>query len=367
MSALDASKAGAQKKGKPSPEEIARLRAAAAARKAAAPKAAAPPPPPQQKKARDPAAEAAALRGFGVGCALVDCGANLQSRHGFDETARLLDRAALAGVGRVVLTGCDVAGSRSGVEFCERRSAAGGKGLYATAGVHPHDAKTWDDATAAQLRAIAASPHCVALGECGLDYDRMFSPRETQKDVFAKQCALARDLGKPLWVHVREVDAPGAPLGAYADAIAILGASGLDPRRVCVHCFTGSEAELRAVRTFGARVGFTGFLGIAKRSGATRSAAAALAAAGLLDVARGDVLLETDAPFMLPDKAYVPAALGKQLGLRGGKNEPAVLPAVARALADALGADARDVAEATTAAAAAFFAFDAADRAVDGG
>ena len=68
---------------------------------------------------------------------------------------------------------------------------------------------------------------------------------------------------------------------------------------------------------------------------------------------------------MLPDKAYVPAALGKQLGLRGGKNEPAVLPAVARALADALGADARDVADATTAAAGAFFAFDAADRAVE--
>ncbi|KAH8055533.1 hydrolase [Aureococcus anophagefferens] len=259
MSALDASKAGAQKKGKP-PRRPGRGAATAAA----------------TKKERDPAAEAAALRGFGVGCALVDCGANLQGRHGFDETARLLDRAALAGVGRVVLTGCDVAGSRSGVAFCERRSAAGEKGLYATAGVHPHDAKTWDDATAAELRAIAASPHCVALGECGLDYDRMFAARRSGAS--SRRSALARDLGKPLWVHVREVDAPGAPLGAYADAIAILGASGLD-QRACVHCFTG-PAEL--------------------------------------------------APSDLR-RAYVPAALGKQLGLRGGKNEPAVLPAVARA------------------------------------
>ncbi|KAH8046414.1 hydrolase [Aureococcus anophagefferens] len=194
-------------------------------KKAAAP-AAAPRPPPQQKKERDPAAEAAALRDFGVGCALVDCGANLQSRHGFDETAAL-DRAALAGVGRVVLTGCDVAGSRSG---------------------------TWDDATAAELRAIAASPHCVALGECGLDYDRMFSPRETQRDVFAAQCALARDLGKPLWVHVREVDAPGAPLGAYADAIAILGASGLDPRRREAVDLGRRQARVAEVAEHGAEV-----------------------------------------------------------------------------------------------------------------
>ncbi|KAH8045009.1 hydrolase [Aureococcus anophagefferens] len=295
MSALDASKAGAQKKGKPSPEEIARLRAAAAARnrgaqgRGAATAAA-------TKKERDPAAEAAALRGFGVGCASSTAARTCRAATA-GETA-LLDRAALAGVGRVVLTGCDVAGSRSG------------------------------------------------------------------RDVFAAQCALARDLGKPLWVHVREVDAPGAPLGAYADAIAILGASGLDPRRVCVHCFTGSEAELRAVRNFGARVGFTGFLGIAKRSGATRSAAAALAAAGSRRRPRRR-LARDGRPFMLPDKAYVPAALGKQLGLRGGKNEPAVLPAVARALATR-SAPTRDVAAATTAAAAAFFAFDAADAAVDG-
>jgi len=77
----------------------------------------------------------------------------------------------------------------------------------------------------------------------------MFSPRDVQLDVFAKQCALAVKLGRALFAHVREVDAEkGAPLGAYADAVRVLSEAGVDPRRVCVHCFTGGEAELAAVR-----------------------------------------------------------------------------------------------------------------------
>ena len=371
MSALDAGKKGGGKKAKPSLEEIAALREAAAARKAAAPAKEATPAAPakKQEKVRDPAAEAEALRAFAVGggATVVDIGANLQSRGSFAEVSRQLERAQLAGVERVVLTGCDVEGSTKGRETCERWLAAtGGAGLrcYFTAGVHPHDATTWTSETARACEALASTPHCVALGECGLDYDRMFSPRDVQRRVFAAQCALAADLGRALFVHVREVDAPRAPLGAYADALDILRASGVEPRRVCVHCFTGTEAELAAVRAYGARVGFTGFVGIAKRSGETRAAIRNLAAAGHLDVDAGDVLIETDAPFMLPDKAWLPAATSKKLGIRGGKNEPAVLPAVARALADALGADAPHVARATTAAARAFFDFPRADAAL---
>ena len=350
---------------KPSPEEIERRRRAKRAERAANPKKKVVQQQ-TQKKQRDPAEEAKALREFRI-APLIDAGANLQSRGSYDDVVRQLRRASQAGVAAVVLTGCDVDGSTAGKDFCERWASEGSTlQLGFTAGVHPHDASKFTEDTLQKLEALAAAPFCVALGECGLDYDRMFSPRDVQLAAFRAQCGLAKRLGRSLFVHVREKE-EGEALGAYRDAVAVMTEAQLIPEKVCVHCFTGSVDELAALVEFGCRVGFTGFLGIAKRSGATRAAAAALAAAGLLDVARGDVLLETDAPFMLPDKAYVPAALGKQLGLRGGKNEPAVLPAVARALADALGADARAVAESTTAAAAAFFAFDAADAAVDGG
>ncbi|KAK7231690.1 hydrolase [Aureococcus anophagefferens] len=361
MSALDASKAGAKQKGKPSPEEIARRAPPRGARKAAAPKAAAPPPPPQQKKERDPAAEAAALRDFGVGCARPSTAREPPIPPAASTRPRLLDRAALAGVGRVVLTGCDVAGSRSGVVVLRAAVRGGEKGLYATAAC-TRRRQDLGRRHGGGTPAIAASPHCVALGECGLDYDRMFS-RARAAGRLRGAGALARDLGKPLWVHVREVDAPGAPLGAYADAIAILGASGLDQRRV-VHCFTGSKRSSRpsgtSARAWASRASWASRSGPAPRGPPPRRSRRRAPRR------RQRAATETDAPFMLPDKAYVPAALGKQLGLRGGKNEPAVLPAVARALADALGADARASLRRRRPPRA-FFAFDAADAAVDGG
>ena len=147
--------------------------------------------------------------------------------------------------------------------------------LYTTVGVHPHDAKTLasfrdsesapttseddeighhnpvcviDEAQLSALRALAAKPHCVSLGECGLDYDRMFSARTLQLAAFEAQVALAAELQRPLFVHVRDREASkGPPLGAYADLLAILGRHHptLSPERVCIHCFTGGAAELR--------------------------------------------------------------------------------------------------------------------------
>ena len=334
---------------KPSPEEIERRRRAKRAERAANPKKKV---QQTQKKQRDPAEEARALREFRI-APLIDAGANLQSRGSYDDVVRQLRRASLAGVAAVVLTGCDVDGSTAGKDFCERWAAEGSTlQLGFTAGVHPHDASKFTDDTLSKLEALSTSPFCVAMGECGLDYDRMFSPREVQLAAFRAQCALAKRLDRSLFVHVREKEA-GEALGAYRDAVAVMTEAQLIPEKVCVHCFTGGTDELAALVDFGCRVGFTGFLGIAKRSGATREAVASLK-----DRLAGRLLLETDAPFMLPDKAYLPSSLQKRLGLRGGKNEPAVLPAVCRALADALGRDAADVARETTDASRTFFGFD---------
>ena len=289
---------------------------------------------PQKKKERDPEAEKAALKDWALGVSCVDIGANLQSRGSFAEIQRQIERAKFAKVDLVVLTGCDIEGSKKGKEACEAWAAKNDdQRILFTAGVHPHSAKEWSQETETQIRNLAASPYLASLGECGLDYDRMLSPREVQLDAFRAQCFLAKDLNRPLFVHCREKD-EGPPLGAYDDAVRILREAQLDPNDVCVHCFTGTESELRTVLDFGAYVGFTGFIGIKKRNADT------LTALKNLRFHHGDLLdrlmIETDSPFMSPDKFYLPTSASKQLGIRGGKNEPAVLPAVARALADAL-------------------------------
>ena len=117
--------------------------------------------------------------------------------------------------------------------------------LFCTAGVHPHDARTCDGCTLEALRALARNSECVAIGECGLDYDRMFSRREVQLEWFERQARLAAELDMPLFVHERDLEADkGAPLGSAADLIRILGSAGVRPERVCVHCFTGCHEVL---------------------------------------------------------------------------------------------------------------------------
>jgi len=352
---------------KPSEEEIARRRLEKQARKETAlPKT---PPKTQKKRANDPRLEAEALGKWGLQRVCVDIGANLQSRCSYEEVERQVQRAALANVGAVVLTGCDVEGSLKGRRACEEwASRHAEQRVLFTAGVHPHEASTWSADAEAAVRDLATSPFLASLGECGLDYDRMLAPRDTQQATFRAQARLAKELKLPLFVHCRERDAAPQgggggggeeappPLGAYADAVDILRESNLDPKDVCVHCFTGNADDLKTVLDYGAFVGLTGFVGIQKRSQRTAAALRTYGGAALL----GRLMIETDSPFMSPDKSWLPTSAAKQLGIRGGKNEPAVLPAVARALAavltqgdDLVSPD--DVATATTANALTFF------------
>jgi hypothetical protein len=146
---------------------------------------------------------------------LVDIGANLQGRYSHAAMVRQLQRAAYAGVRAVILTGCDLEGSRKGAEACEswlqQQTQAGGEieaedsavEMWTTSGCHPHDASkiasvSLEDGCVVvsqpaleALQAMAVGRFCVAVGECGLDYDRMFSPREVQLAVFEAQVALA--------------------------------------------------------------------------------------------------------------------------------------------------------------------------------
>ncbi len=255
---------------------------------------------------------------------LVDIGVNLAHRRFHHDVEVVIARALAADVRWMIVTGTSVASSREAAALAARRSDC----LRATAGVHPHDAKSWSAATEGELRALAA--RAVAIGECGLDYDRDFSPRDVQRRVFEAQLELAADLRLPVFLHER---------AAHADFCALLARH--RPRLVggVVHCFTGGPDEARAYLDLDLHLGVTGWICDERRGEALR------AAASLVPTER--LMVETDAPFLTPrDLRPKP---------KDGRNEPAFLPHVVEAVARCAGRPVGEVAAATTAVAVDLF------------
>jgi TatD DNase family protein len=224
-------------------------------------------------------------------------------------------RAREAGVTRMISVGTDVAHSTAAIE-----QASTHDGVWATAGVHPHDARQGVEG----LAELLGLPRVVAVGECGLDYHYDNSPRDAQRDAFARQIALAHEHGLALVVHTRE---------AWDDTFDLLRAGGVPPRTV-FHCFTGGPAEARTALDLGAWLSFSGIVTF-------KNAADVREAAALCPLDR--LLVETDAPFLAP----VPH--------RGRPNEPAYVPLVGQAVAEVKGLSPEDVAAATWAGAEAVF------------
>ena len=256
---------------------------------------------------------------------LVDIGANLTHPSFQDDLPGVLARAGRAGVHAIVVTGTSVEGSRAAQAL-----AAGHGQLYSTAGVHPHDAAHCNAGTVAALRSLAALPKVVAIGECGLDFNRNYSPHPDQEKWFLAQVELACELGKPLFLHSRDAHPRFAGLlRTYRDRL---------PPAVA-HCFTGEEEELRAYLDLGLYVGITGWICDERRGRHLHDLVRAIPADRLM--------VETDAPYLTP-RSMRPQP-------RSRRNEPAFLPHVLEALADALGKPAADVARATTENARRFF------------
>jgi len=213
------------------------------------------------------------------------------------------------------------------------RLAEGDLEIFATAGVHPHEASELDDTGRGQLRGWLEHDRVVAVGECGLDYHYMNSPRETQRAVFAEQVALARELDLPVSIHVRG-DGPSA----YSELLDIWLAEGRGELRGVLHCYTGTLAFATRALDAGFDVSFSGIITF-KKSDELREVAAGLP----LD----RLLVETDAPFLAPE------------GRRGRRNEPAYVPIVGRALAELHGVSEEDAARITRENARALFRLDA--------
>jgi TatD DNase family protein len=257
---------------------------------------------------------------------LVDIGVNL-AHDSFDaDRDEVIGRARAAGVTRMIVTGSTLASSVAAV-----RLAGTQPGLYATVGVHPHHATELSVADTPQLAALLQAPRAVAVGECGLDFFRDFSPRDRQEEAFRLQLALAMDTGRPVFLHQRD---------AHDRFVAILDECGARLPRGVAHCFTGGPDELRDYLDRGLHIGVTGWICDERRGDALR------AAARFLPLDR--VMVETDAPYLLPrDLEPKP---------RTRRNEPAHLPHVLHALARLMTVDAERLAEATTANAEALFA-----------
>ena len=229
-------------------------------------------------------------------------------------------RAAAAGVQRVITIGTDVARSTEALEVT-RRGRAEGLALWATAGVHPHDAKAGIGA----LADLLGQPEVVGVGECGFDYYYEHSDRAVQREVFAAQIELAHRTDLTLVVHTRD---------AWDDTFAVLDDVGL-PERTIIHCFSGGPAEARRCLERGAYLSFSGIVTF-KNASDIREAAA------LCPLDR--LLVETDAPFLAP----VPH--------RGKPNEPAWVALVGAAVAAARGVETAEVEAATWANTEAAFA-----------
>jgi len=258
--------------------------------------------------------------------ALIDIGINLGHDSYDRDRDAVIARARAAGVLQMVVTGATLAGSVRAVALAREHPGR----LFATAGVHPHHASDLDAATLSALAELARIPEVVAVGECGLDYFRNFSPRAAQQQAFHRQLELAAQLGKPVFLHQRD---------AHDDFLAILREHAGSWRGVA-HCFTGSQEQLHAYLQLGLAIGITGWICDERRG--------AHLAALMPQVPPDRLLLETDGPYLLPrDLTPKPASR---------RNEPAYLPHVAAAVARARGESLEALARSSTAAARAVFA-----------
>ena len=238
---------------------------------------------------------------------MIDIGVNFHSSQLKGLDAELLSRAAEAGVTHILATGTSLRASELALAFARTHAR-----VWATAGVHPHDASHWGPQSAAQFAPLWADEHVVAVGECGLDYNRMFSPKEAQRVAFEAQIAAAVRLDKPLFLHCRD---------AFDDFRAMLADAAAAGAHGVVHCFTDGAAEAEAFLALGFDIGITGWVTDAARGTALRDA---------LRVIPADRLhLETDAPYLRP----------KNAGKTRPYNEPALLPFVAKAVAELKGLD----------------------------
>jgi len=258
-------------------------------------------------------------------CEIIDIGVNLAHRSFQSDRKEVIERAIAAGVWTMIVTGTSLKASEEALQIARECPNQ----LFATAGVHPHDSRNCTDQTILELRRLAAQEEVVAIGECGLDFNRDFSPRPDQERAFEAQLNLAEELQMPLFLHERDAH------GRFCD---ILSRNRKSVPAV-IHCFTGTKEELTAYLDLGLHIGITGWICDERRGTHLREL--------VKNIPLNRLMIETDAPFLLPRS--MPNRP------KDGRNEPAFLTNVLKTLADCLEKPPSLVAQATTRTAMEFF------------
>ena len=257
---------------------------------------------------------------------LVDIGANLAHDSFDDDRDDVLRRAAAAGVTRIVVTGSSDESNEKAARLAQDHPGV----LWSTAGVHPHHASDYTTESDAVIRKLAAAGHIVAVGECGLDYFRNFSPRDAQLSAFRSQLDIAAETGLPVFLHQRD---------AHDDFVEVLEPALPKLSRAVAHCFTGEHESLREYLAMGLYIGVTGWICDERRGTHLKEIVSA--------IPDDRIMIETDAPYLLP-RTIRPKPQSR-------RNEPMHLPEVLRVVAEARGQTEEHVARITTRNAERFF------------
>ncbi len=252
---------------------------------------------------------------------LVDTHAHLQWASFGRDREEVVDRARRVDVKHIVNIGFDLDGSRKAIELAKKH-----RGLYATVGVHPHNASQLNEAVLDRLARFSEDSKVVAIGEIGLDYYRNLSPRDAQKKAFEAQLFLAEKLGLPVAIHDRE---------AHADVLKMLSRFKGKTKGV-MHCFSGSKEMAEQCVKFGFYISFAGPVTFPNSRKLQQI---------VKEIDLDKILLETDSPWLAPQN------------VRGKRNEPAYLPFIAEKIADFKGISIDVLAEATTRNAKEIFQF----------
>ncbi len=241
----------------------------------------------------------------------IDIGVNLTGNSFSNDLDDVIQRALDVGVSQMIVTGTDIPHSQAALELNHRYPDT----LFSTAGVHPHHASEFDNYTIPVLRDLCADESVVAVGECGLDYNRNYSKPGEQRSAFEAQLQLACELKLPVFLHQRD---------AHDDFVSMVGEYRKDLAGAVAHCFTGSVDEALEYVAMEMYIGITGWICDERRGSDLRRA--------VRDIPLEKIMLETDAPYLLPrDLGHEP--------VRKRRNEPCYLPHICDATANYMGVE----------------------------
>ncbi|ARN75668.1 TatD family hydrolase [Oceanicoccus sagamiensis] len=262
---------------------------------------------------------------------LIDIGANLTNKAFRDDLEEVLQRASEQGVQHIVITGTCVKSSAEATQLAEQYPGL----LYATAGIHPHDAKDFSSSSRPDILALSQHPSVKAIGECGLDFNRMFSSKEQQIAAFEQQIEIAIEQQLPLFLHERDAHKEQWEIiASYRDQI---------PAAV-IHCFTGDKREAFRYLDLDLYIGITGWICDERRGHHLHNFVG--------DIPLNRLMIETDAPYLIPRVKPKPKLASSR------RNEPCTLPYVLQEISRHRRESLEQIAQATSNNAIRFFALN---------